>query len=184
MDKSKIIAAVLGDKCEEEFSLADFSFDRRYAYISMVASLAWSDGSIDERERVILEDIAAGLGEDISAVLMTVINDTRDFDIENFNKWVGKITGMKMKVALIADMLLTAFADSVYMQSENFYMKYVSGKLGVNYELYEKIFRKVQLYMELEEAQKEREEKKLAEEEVKNEKNGGIIHRFVSSIIN
>ena len=89
-----------------------------------------------------------------------------------------------MKVALIADMLLTAFADSVYMQSENFYMKYVSGKLGVNYELYEKIFRKVQLYMELDEAQKEREEKKLAEEEVKNEKNGGIIHRFVSSIIN
>ena len=183
MDKSKLIANVLGDKLEEDFSLKDFSFERRYAYISMVASLAWSDGSIDDRERVILEEIAKEVGDDISQVLMTVIEETKDFNIENFNKWVGKITGMKMKVSLMADLLLTAFADSIYMQSENFYMKYVSGKLGVNYTLYEKIFRKVQLYMDQVKKEKEKEELEQAEAENKSEKNNGIIQRFVNSIV-
>ena len=182
MDKNTLIADVLGDRSEDNFSLKDFSFDRRYAYISMVSSLAWSDGSIDERERVILEEITQELGEDIQVVLMTVINETKDFNIENFNKWVGKITGMKMKVSLMADLLLTAFADSVYMQAENFYMKYVSGKLGINFTLYQKIFRKVQSYMDEQKAQQEKEE--LEKSTMVSEKNNGIIHRFVSSIIN
>lgn len=182
MDKNKLIADVLGDKSEENFSLKDFSFDRRYAYISMVSSLAWSDGSIDDRERAILEEITSELGEDIQVVLMTVINETKDFDIVNFNKWVGKITGMKMKVSLMADLLLTAFADSVYMQAENFYMKYVSGKLGISFSLYQKIFRKVQKYMEEVQARKEREE--MEKTITETEKNSGLIHRFVNSIIN
>ena len=182
MDKNKLIADVLGDRSDDNFSLKDFSFDRRYAYISMVASLAWSDGSIDDRERAILEEITSELGEDIQVVLMTVINETKDFDIVNFNKWVGKITGMKMKVSLMADLLLTAFADSVYMQAENFYMKYVAGKLGISFSLYQKIFRKVQKYMEEVQARKEREE--MEKTMTETEKNSGLIHRFVNSIIN
>ena len=65
---------------------------------------------------------------------------------------------------------------------ENFYMKYVSGKLGISFSLYQKIFRKVQKYMEEVQARKEREE--MEKTMTETEKNSGLIHRFVNSIIN
>ena len=181
MTKSTLILNILGDKADDEFSLADFSEDRRYAYISMVSSLAWSDGSIDDRERDILEDIAEQLGGNISGQLEEIIDETRNFSIEVFNKWVGKITGMKMKVSLMVDLLLTAYADEVYMQSENFYMKYVSGKLGINYELYENIFRKVKKYIaEKKEEKLQAEAESQKEKKIPETKNGGIIQRLFS----
>jgi len=182
MNRSSLILDILGDKADDDFSLADFSEDRRYAYLSMVASLAWSDGSIDDRERVLLEDIASRLGGNAGAQLDAILDETQNFSIESFNRWVGKITGMKMKVSLMVDLLLTAYADEIYMRSENFYMKYVSGKLGIGYDLYERIFRMVKRYIADEKAARlaaeaaEREKARAAAEN----RGGGIIQRFFS----
>ena len=184
MDKKVLIANILGTPGKADFSLENFTYEERYAYLSIVSSLAWADGSIDNREKDILDSIAADSGPDIQKNLQNIINDTQKYNVDNFNKWVSMMTQQDMKVALMIDMFQTAFADKVYMKSEMIYMKYIAEKLGIGIVLYNDILKNIQIFMDNKEEEEEfNDEYPLPTAgTVPGEK--GFLQRIVKSIIN
>lgn len=147
MNKNNLIAKILEDTGCEPLSLADYTFEVKEAYVSMLASLAWSDGCVDDRELSIIESIAEESGPIIKARLQEIVNNTQKYDIDNFDRWVTKITDRPVKISLMADMFLTAFADTICQQSESIYMKYIAGKLGVDMDTYEIIRNNVEQFL-------------------------------------
>lgn len=147
MNKNNLIKTILKETGAEVFNLGSYSRDAREAYISMIISLAWADGSIDNREREIIESIASTAGSDIVSIVDTIIAKTQKFDITRYDNWVQSLSDRPIKVALMVDMFLTAFADSVCMQSETIYMKYIAGKLGIDDDLYNVIRKNVEDYL-------------------------------------
>ena len=147
MDNEQIISSILKDTGACAFKLSDYCYSERLAYVSMIVSLAWADGSIDDRERRIIDTIATAAGDDISKVIESIIIQNRKFSIEKYNKWVEDITDKKLKIGLIIDMFLTTFADKICMQSETIYMKYISQKLGISDELYTEIRKNIEEHL-------------------------------------
>lgn len=139
MDNKTVISSILKDTSACAFHLSDYSYDERLAYVSMIVSLAWADGSIDDRERRLINTIAQAAGKDIVDELESIIIQNRKFSLEKYNEWVDNIRDEKLKVGLIIDMFLTSFADKILMQSETIYMKYISQKLGISQPLYTEI---------------------------------------------
>ncbi|MBQ1697069.1 MAG: hypothetical protein II075_04220 [Bacteroidales bacterium] len=139
MDSKTTISSILKDTGACAFRLSDYDYDERLAYVSMIVSLAWADGSIDERERRLINTIADAAGDDIKDEIESIIIQNRKFSLEKYNQWVSAIKDEKIKVGLIMDMFLTSFADKVLMQSETMYMKYISQKLGISPQLYTEI---------------------------------------------
>lgn len=139
MDNKTIISSILKDTSACAFHLSDYSYEERLAYVSMIVSLAWADGSIDDRERRLINTIAQAAGNDIVDELESIIIQNRKFSLDKYNEWVLNIHDEKLKVGLIIDMFLTSFADKVLMQSETIYMKYISQKLGISQPLYTEI---------------------------------------------
>ena len=139
MNTETRISSILKDTGACSFRLSDYSYDERLAYVSMIVSLAWADGSIDDRERRLINTIATAAGDDIKKELESIIIQNRKFSLEKYNEWVNAIHDEKLKVGLIMDMFLTSFADKVLMQSETIYMKYIAQKLGVSTALYAEI---------------------------------------------
>lgn len=141
MNTDTKISSILKDTGACTFRLSDYSYDERLAYVSMIVSLAWADGSIDDRERQLINTIANAAGDDIARQLESIIIQNRKFSIEKYNEWVNAIHDEKLKIGLIMDMFLTSFADKILMQSETMYMKYISQKLGISPLLYAEIRR-------------------------------------------
>ena len=139
MESNTRISSILKDTGACSFRLSDYSHAEREAYVSMIVSLAWADGSIDDRERRIINTIAAAAGQDIVDELESIIIQNRKFSLEKYNQWVAVIQDEKIKIGLIMDMFLTSFADKILMQSETMYMKYISQKLGISPQLYTEI---------------------------------------------
>ena len=139
MDNKTVISSILKDTSACAFRLSDYGYDERLAYVSMIVSLAWADGSIDDRERRLINTIAQAAGNDIVDELESIIIQNRKFSLDKYNEWVLNIHDEKLKVGLIIDMFLTSFADKVLMQSETIYMKYISQKLGISQPLYTEI---------------------------------------------
>lgn len=139
MDNKTVISSILKDTSACAFHLSDYSYEERLAYVSMIVSLAWADGSIDDRERRLINTIAQAAGNDIVDELESIIIQNRKFSLDKYNEWVLNIHDEKLKVGLIIDMFLTSFADKVLMQSETIYMKYISQKLGISQPLYTEI---------------------------------------------
>ena len=139
MDNKTVISSILKDTSACVFRLSDYGYDERLAYVSMIVSLAWADGSIDDRERRLINTIAQAAGNDIVDELESIIIQNRKFSLDKYNEWVLNIHDEKLKVGLIIDMFLTSFADKVLMQSETIYMKYISQKLGISQPLYTEI---------------------------------------------
>ena len=139
MDNKTVISSILKDTGACAFRLSDYSYDERVAYVSMIVSLAWADGSIDDRERRLIDTIANAAGSDIESELDSIIIQNRKFSLDKYNQWVANIRDEKLKIGLIIDMFLTSFADKVLMQSETIYMKYISQKLGISQPLYTEI---------------------------------------------
>ncbi|MBO7439815.1 MAG: TerB family tellurite resistance protein [Bacteroidales bacterium] len=139
MDNKTVISSILKDTSACAFHLSDYSYNERLAYVSMIVSLAWADGSIDDRERRLINTIAQAAGKDIVDELESIIIQNRKFSLEKYNEWVDNIRDEKLKVGLIIDMFLTSFADKILMQSETIYMKYISQKLGISQPLYTEI---------------------------------------------
>lgn len=139
MDNKTAISSILKDTSACAFRLSDYGYDERLAYVSMIVSLAWADGSIDDRERRLINTIAKAAGDDIENELESIIIQNRKFSLEKYNEWVSAIHDEKLKVGLIIDMFLTSFADKILMQSETIYMKYISQKLGISQPLYTEI---------------------------------------------
>ena len=139
MDNKTVISSILKDTSACAFRLSEYSYEERLAYVSMIVSLAWADGSIDDRERRLINTIAQAAGKDIEDELESIIIQNRKFSIDKYNEWVLNIHDEKLKVGLIIDMFLTSFADKVLMQSETIYMKYISQKLGISQPLYTEI---------------------------------------------
>ncbi len=139
MDNKTVISSILKDTSACAFRLSEYSYDERLAYVSMIVSLAWADGSIDDRERRLINTIAQAAGADIVDELESIIIQNRKFSLDKYNEWVANIHDEKLKVGLIIDMFLTSFADKVLMQSETIYMKYISQKLGISQLLYTEI---------------------------------------------
>ena len=187
MDKNRLIHKILHETGAEVFSLNKFPDNVKTAYISMIASLSWADGSIDDREKQILESIAKSAGEDIANRLEDIINETHDFSLDKYDNWVKEINDQPLKIALMVDMFLTAFSDTICMQSESIYMKYIAGKLGIDLDLYDVIRRNVEDYLkeksgeakpvtyEIGEAHKRENREETAKE--------SAFRRFVNSII-
>lgn len=139
MDNKTVISSILKDTSACAFRLSEYSYEERLAYVSMIVSLAWADGSIDDRERRLINTIAQAAGNDIVDELESIIIQNRKFSLDKYNEWVLNIHDEKLKVGLIIDMFLTSFADKVLMQSETIYMKYISQKLGISQPLYTEI---------------------------------------------
>ncbi len=139
MDNKTVISSILKDTSACAFRLSEYSYEERLAYVSMIVSLAWADGSIDDRERRLINTIAQAAGNDIVDELESIIIQNRQFSLDKYNEWVLNIHDEKLKVGLIIDMFLTSFADKVLMQSETIYMKYISQKLGISQPLYTEI---------------------------------------------
>ena len=139
MDNKTVISSILKDTSACAFRLSEYSYEERLAYVSMIVLLAWADGSIDDRERRLINTIAQAAGKDIEDELESIIIQNRKFSIDKYNEWVLNIHDEKLKVGLIIDMFLTSFADKVLMQSETIYMKYISQKLGISQPLYTEI---------------------------------------------
>ncbi|MBR4325236.1 MAG: hypothetical protein IKP73_06895 [Bacteroidales bacterium] len=136
MNSETKISSILKDTGACAFRLSDYGYDERVAYVSMIVSLAWADGSIDDRERRLIDTIANAAGDDIVKELESIIIQNRKFNIDKYNEWVSAIKDEKLKIGLIMDMFLTSFADKVLMQSETMYMKYITHKLGISPQLY------------------------------------------------
>ena len=139
MDNKTVISSILKDTSACAFRLSDYGYDERLAYVSMIVSLAWADGSIDDRERRLINTIAQAAGKDIEDELESIIIQNRKFSLDKYNEWVENIHDEKLKIGLIIDMFLTSFADKILMQSETIYMKYISQKLGISQPLYTEI---------------------------------------------
>ena len=139
MDKKQALSSILKDTSACTFRLSDYTYNERLAYVSMIVSLAWADGSIDDRERRIINTIAEAAGSDIQNELESIVIQNRKFSIDKYNQWVDAIHDEKLKIGLIIDMFLTSFADKILMQSETIYMKYISQKLGISQPLYTEI---------------------------------------------
>lgn len=139
MKKETKISSILKDTGACAFRLSDYSYDERAAYVSMIVSLAWADGSIDDRERRLIDIIAKAAGPDIENELESIIIQNRKFSIEKYNQWVNTINDEKIKIGLTMDMFLISFADKILMQSETIYMKYIAQKLGISAQLYTEI---------------------------------------------
>jgi uncharacterized tellurite resistance protein B-like protein len=139
MDNKTVISSILKDTSACAFRLSDYGYDERLAYVSMIVSLAWADGSIDDRERRLINTIAQAAGRDIEDELESIIIQNRKFSLDKYNEWVDNIHDEKLKIGLIIDMFLTSFADKILMQSETIYMKYISQKLGISQPLYTEI---------------------------------------------
>lgn len=139
MDNNTVISSILKDTGACAFRLSDYSYNERLAYVSMIVSLAWADGSIDDRERRLINTIAHAAGTDIENELESIIIQNRKFSLDKYNQWVEDIHDEKLKIGLIIDMFLTSFADKILMQSETIYMKYISQKLGISQPLYTEI---------------------------------------------
>lgn len=138
MNKYDIIKSILSDNTIE-FNLAKYSYQERLAYVSMIISLAWADGSIDDREMQIIDEIAKNTGNDIYNDIENIITQNQKFEINKYDEWVKNVNDQPMKIALLIDMFLTAFADTTYMQSETLYMKYIAEKLKIDVNTYNKI---------------------------------------------
>ncbi len=147
MANENIISSILKDTGACTFDLRDYRYDQRLAYVSMIVSLAWADGAIDQRERDLIETIASAAGEDIVRQLDSIFIQNRKFNIEQYDQWVACIDDQKLKVGLMIDMFLTTFADTICMQSETIYMKYISQKLGIGDQLYTEIRKAVEEYL-------------------------------------
>ena len=65
MDKENLLNKILSETGARSFCLSKSSYDERLAYVSMIISLAWADGSIDSRERDIIDTVAKAAGPDI-----------------------------------------------------------------------------------------------------------------------
>ncbi|MBQ5577027.1 MAG: TerB family tellurite resistance protein [Bacteroidales bacterium] len=139
MNSETKISSILKDTGACAFRLSDYGYDERLAYVSMIVSLAWADGSIDDRERRLINTIAQAAGKDIEDELESIIIQNRKFSLDKYNEWVDNIHDEKLKIGLIIDMFLTSFADKILMQSETIYMKYISQKLGISQPLYTEI---------------------------------------------
>ncbi len=139
MDNKTVISSILKDTSACAFRLSDYGYDEGLAYVSMIVSLAWADGSIDDRERRLINTIAQAAGKDIEDELESIIIQNRKFSLDKYNEWVDNIHDEKLKIGLIIDMFLTSFADKILMQSETIYMKYISQKLGISQPLYTEI---------------------------------------------
>jgi len=138
MNKYDIIKSILGNNTIE-FHLAKYSYQERLAYVSMIISLAWADGSIDDREMKIIDEIAKDSGNEIYNDIENIITQNQKFEIKKYDEWVKSVEDQPMKIALLIDMFLTAFADTIYMQSEIIYMKYIAEKLNIDADTFNKI---------------------------------------------
>ncbi|MCQ2252260.1 MAG: TerB family tellurite resistance protein [Bacteroidales bacterium] len=147
MNKENLISLILNETGAEVFNLGQHPYESRLAYISMIVSLAWADGSIDDREREIIESIAQTAGSDIAMQLDNIIQQNQRFCLEKYDIWIKNLDNKSLKIGLMVDMFLTSFADSVCMQSETIYMKYIAGKLGIDDELYNIIRKNVEEYI-------------------------------------
>ncbi|MCR5453907.1 MAG: hypothetical protein K6F33_02850 [Bacteroidales bacterium] len=139
MNTETKISSILKDTGACSFRLSDYSYAERVAYVSMIVSLAWADGSIDDREQNLLNTIAHAAGPDIEEELESIIIQNRKFSIDKYNEWVSVIQDEKLKIGLTMDMFLTSFADKILMQSETIYMKYIAQKLCISPQLYSEI---------------------------------------------
>ncbi|MBQ3690215.1 MAG: TerB family tellurite resistance protein [Bacteroidales bacterium] len=184
MDKKVLIANILGTPDKADFSLQNFTYEERFAYLSIVSSLAWADGSIDGREENILNAIAKDSGPDIEKNLQKIINDTQKYNVENFNKWVSMMTQQDMKVSLMIDMFQTAFADKVYMKSEMIYMKYIAEKLGIGIVLYNDILKNIQIFMDSKEEEEDFNDDYPLPSAENTQGEKSFLQRIVKSIIN
>lgn len=147
MNKENLISLILNETGAEVFNLGQHPYESRLAYMSMIVSLAWADGSIDDREREIIESIAQTAGSDIAMQLDNIIQQNQRFCLEKYDIWIKNLDNKSLKIGLMVDMFLTSFADSVCMQSETIYMKYIAGKLGIDDELYNIIRKNVEEYI-------------------------------------
>ncbi len=147
MDKENLINTILSETGANAFCLSESNYDERIAYVSMITSLAWADGSIDNRERDIIYTIAEAAGADIESQVELLISETQRFNLAKYEKWVSDLQSEPLKIALMVDMFLTAFADTICMQSETIYMKYIAGKLRINDEVYNIIRKNVEEYL-------------------------------------
>lgn len=147
MDKLNLINKIISETGASTFNLGNCNINERLAYISIISSTAWADGSIDSRELEILKNIANAAGPDIEEQLDLIISETQRFNINKYEEWVADITTEPLKIGLLTDMFLTSFADSICMQSESIYMKYIAGKLGITDEIYNVIRRNVEDYL-------------------------------------
>lgn len=147
MNKENLINNILNETGAKSFCLCNSNYDERLAYVSMVTSLAWADGSIDDRERELIESIAKAAGNDIEEQLEIIFSETKRFNLARYDTWVENITTEPLKIALMVDMFLTSFADTICMQSESIYMKYIAGKLGISDGIYNIIRRNVEEYL-------------------------------------
>ena len=147
MDKLNLINKIISETGASTFNLGNSNINERLAYISIISSTAWADGSIDSRELEILKNIANAAGPDIEEQLDLIISETQRFNINKYEEWVADITTEPLKIGLLTDMFLTSFADSICMQSESIYMKYIAGKLGITDEIYNVIRRNVEDYL-------------------------------------
>ncbi len=147
MDKQNLINSILNETGASTFCLGNSSYNERLAYVSMIISTAWADGSIDDRERAIIDSIAQSAGKDIENQVDIIISETQRFNLTRYEGWVKDIVTEPLKIGLMVDMFLTAFADTVCMQSETIYMKYIAGKLGITDDMYNVIRRNVEEYL-------------------------------------
>ncbi|MCQ2974864.1 MAG: TerB family tellurite resistance protein [Bacteroidales bacterium] len=137
----------ISDFNNQQFMLNSFSYNERFAYISMLTSLAWADGSIDYTEQNELIQVANNAGKDIADQLDDIIKNTRKFNINCFEQWINDIKKSELKYSLMVDMFLIAFADNICMESETIYMKYIAGKLEISDDVYYDIRNSVELYL-------------------------------------
>lgn len=147
MDKENLLNKILSETGARSFCLSKSSYDERLAYVSMIISLAWADGSIDSRERDIIDTVAKAAGPDIEEQVELIITETQRFNIARYDKWVADLKSEPLKIALLVDMFLTAFADTICMQSETIYMKYIAGKLSIEEQIYNIIRKNVEEYL-------------------------------------
>jgi len=147
MGKENLINTILSKTGACTLKLSDSNYDERLAYVSMITSLAWADGSIDNREREIINTIAKAAGSDIESQVELIISETQRFNLVKYDKWVSDLKSEPLKIALMVDMFLTAFADTICMQSETIYMKYIAGKLQITDEVYNIIRKDVEEYL-------------------------------------
>ncbi len=119
--------------------MTQYSLGEKIAYVSMIASLAWADGSIDEKELATITAICKRANIDDPKIINAIIANTEKYDSNKYSRWTELVKNTDLKYSLMADMFYTAFANNVVHDSESVYMKYIAGKLDISNEIYEKI---------------------------------------------
>lgn len=116
-----------------------YSLGEKISYLSMIASLAWAEGSIDEAELQNINAIAKRAGITDKRMINAVIANTEKYDSGKYTRWTEILKKTDLKYSLMTDMFLTAFADNVVRDSEAVYLKYLAGKLNISTEMFNKI---------------------------------------------